>query len=85
VFLSFIGFPPKNRPASEISPGLNFYLEHMGFNFHRFKENLRVRFKILNISASPISFLTYWLMPEVYFTATKANALFKATSQGGAT
>jgi len=79
VFLSFVGLPPEIRPASEISPGLNYYLEHMGFNFHRFKETLRVRFKILKISASPFSFLTYWLMPEVYFTAIKANTSFKPT------
>ena len=84
VLLSFIGFPPKNRPVIEITPGLNFYLEHMGFNFHCFKEHLGVRFKILNITASPISFLTCWLMPEVYFTATKANPLFKTPSQGDA-
>jgi len=84
VLLSFIGFPPNVRPTSEISPGLNFYIEHMGFNFHRFKEKFGARFKILKISASPFPFFTYWLMPEVYFTAIKANASFRPTPLGGA-
>ena len=43
VALSFLWHPPRNRPTSEISPGFRYHYEHMGFDFHGYKENLAAR------------------------------------------
>ena len=73
VALSFLCQPPRNRPISEIAPGLRYHYEHMGFDFRRFKEILSDYFKLKKVSASPFSALGTWLNPEVYFVAEKAN------------
>ena len=69
VALSCFGRPPKNRPASEIAPGLRYHFEHTGFDFRRFKNTLSGYFKLHHVSASPFAALGTRLMPEVYFVA----------------
>ncbi len=71
VALAFLGRPPKDRPVSEIAPGLEFHHEHMGFHFRDFKQVLGNYFQLLQVSASPFTFPGTWLMPEVYFVVKK--------------
>jgi SAM-dependent methyltransferase len=80
VVMSFFCYPPKNRPVSEIEPGFNFHYEHMGFYFRLLRETIGNYFKLDKVSASPFSALGSWLMPEIYFVATKANPAFERDS-----
>lgn len=73
IGLAFFGYPPKNRPSSEIAPGLRFHFEHMSFNFRRFKQIFRHYFDLQKTSSSPFSVLGPALMPEIYFIGKKAN------------
>jgi SAM-dependent methyltransferase len=73
VALSFFRYPPKNRPISEITPGFNFHLEHMGFDFRHLRKNIENYFALHKVCASPFAVLSSWLMPEIYFVAQKAK------------
>ncbi len=73
VALSFLWHPPRNRPISEVAPGLRFHYEHMGFDFRAFQDSLSSYFTLHDVSASPIAALGIWLTPEVYFVAEKAD------------
>jgi SAM-dependent methyltransferase len=73
VGFAFLGYPPSDRPSSEITPGFKFHYEHMGFDFRRFKQILSNHFKLHKVSTSPIAAFGPWIMPEVYFVAEKAN------------
>lgn len=73
VLLSFLGYPPRNRPTRQIAPGLNYHFEHTGFDFRRFKEVLCEYFRLIKVATSPFAFLGPWLMPEVYFVAEKSD------------
>ena len=57
VLMASIGQPPENRPAREISPGFNYYFEHLGFDWHRFSETLKEHFTQPKITFSPFNFL----------------------------
>jgi len=73
VFLSFLGFPPKDRPVSEIAPGFRFHFQHTGFDYRRLKEALARYFQLHRVSTSPFSVVGPWLMPEIYFVAVKVQ------------
>ncbi len=66
VLSAVIGTPPKDRPIAEISPGLRFHFEHMGFDFRVFAEELGEFFFIQKRAYSPVPLLGF-LMPEIYF------------------
>jgi len=71
ILFSFAGRPPANRPVDEIAPGFNYYFEHVGFDYRKFKSKLESCFNQPEIITSPFSFPGTWLMPEVYFTVEK--------------
>jgi SAM-dependent methyltransferase len=73
ILLSLIGFPPKNRPIDEISPGFRFHYYHTGFDYRDFKKTLNTKFKLSNTSTSPMQIFGPLLMPEIYFVANKPN------------
>ena len=66
VLSAVIGVPPKDRPVAEISPGLRFHFEHMGFDFRVFAKKLSEFFLMQKRTYSPMPFLGF-LMPEIYF------------------
>lgn len=65
------GRPPKHRPAAELAPGLNYYFEHLGFDYRRLTAQLGRYFKRPSITTSPFPFWGPWLMPEIYFILEK--------------
>ncbi len=73
VAFAFLMQPPKDRPVSEIAPGLRFHHAHLGFDFRSFRETVRSHFKLKRVSASPFAALGSWFMPELYFVAEKAD------------
>lgn len=70
VLKAIAGFPPKERPIAEISPGLRFHFEHMGFDFREFAQILSKYFSVERRTYSPIPLMGF-LMPEVYFVVSK--------------
>jgi SAM-dependent methyltransferase len=72
IAASFLGRPPRNRPISEIAPGLRYHYEHLGFDFRSLRKLLGRYFESIESSASPFAALGTWLMPEVNFIASKA-------------
>ena len=66
VLSAVIGVPPKDRPVAEISPGLRFHFEHMGFDFRVFAKKLSEFFLMQKKTYSPVPLLGF-LMPEIYF------------------
>lgn len=73
VVHSFLCHPPKDRPVSEISPGLEFHFHHTGFDFRRLGKSIRRKFRLERTSASPFPLFGAWLMPELYFVARKVD------------
>lgn len=73
VGLAFLGFPPKNRPSSEIAPGLRFCFEHMGFDFRHLKQIFRHYFNLQKISTSPFVMPIPSLMPEIFILSEKKS------------
>ncbi len=80
VARSFLGYPPKDRPVSEIAPGFRFHFEHTGFDYRRLRETLTGYFRLHKESASPFVLFGPWLMPEIYFVAVKANEAMPASA-----
>lgn len=74
ILLCLAGNPPKHRPAAELGPGLNYYFEHLGFDYRRLMVQLGRYFKRPSITASPFPFLGPRLMPEIYFTLEKGGS-----------
>ena len=50
IVLATIFSPPKDRPASEISPGFPFYYDHMGFDYRILQTLLHAQFKLQKIT-----------------------------------
>jgi len=73
VASSSFGFPPENRPISELAPGIRWHFEHTGFDFRPFGKILGGYFTLRKVSASPFPALGSLLMPEVYFVAEKTT------------
>jgi SAM-dependent methyltransferase len=73
VTLASLGHPPRDRPISEIAPGLRFHFHHTGFDFRRLKETVGRHFRLCAESASPFPLLGARLMPEIYFVAKRAS------------
>jgi SAM-dependent methyltransferase len=71
VLRAAIGNPPKSRPLSEVSSGLKFHHEHMGFDFRQLKQMILRQLSIEETAASPYPILGSTLMPEIYFVARK--------------
>jgi SAM-dependent methyltransferase len=71
VATSLLGRPPQNRPIAELAPGLRFHYEHLGFDFRNLRRLLDRYFRSIEVSASPLSAVGTWLMPEVYFVGAK--------------
>ena len=71
IFLSFCGYPPRNRPISSIAQGVRFYYPHTGFDFRNLKKIIQNYFQLQKVSTSPFKMLGTCLMPEVYFIANK--------------
>jgi SAM-dependent methyltransferase len=72
IFKCLAGKPPKHRPVGEIAPGLNYYFEHLGFDYRRFMTQLVRYFKRPVITSSPFPVPGPRLMPEIYFTMEKS-------------
>lgn len=72
VFLALIGRPPTDRPVNEITPGFNYYFEHLGFDYRRLLEMLKQTFDVRPQKwVSPFSIFGPWVMPEIYFSMIK--------------
>jgi SAM-dependent methyltransferase len=74
VVRSSLFCPPKDRPVSEISPGLEFHRQHTGFDFRSLGTSIRQKFRLEKTSASPFPLFGSWLMPELYFVARKVDS-----------
>jgi SAM-dependent methyltransferase len=66
------GFPPQQRPLSEID-GLPFHFEHLGFDYRKLKIILQQHFLVQQVFFSPIRFLGSVLNSEVYFVVRKRS------------
>jgi trans-aconitate methyltransferase len=64
--------PPRQRPVSELGPGLRYYQDHMGFDFRQLERLLGRQFKPDAAGDSVVTHAGAWLMPEVYFVERKA-------------
>jgi trans-aconitate methyltransferase len=64
VFMSFIGNPPSNRPTREITPGFNYYFEHVGFDHRKLIEILKHYFINQSIESSPFPRIGAYLSCE---------------------
>jgi len=73
ILLATLGFPPKERPVSEIAPGFAFHYEHMGFDYRNLQALLHRQFKLKKVTSSPFSIFGLWLSPESYFLIQKLN------------
>lgn len=73
---SFFGRPPTNRPSGEIAPGFRFHFEHMGFDHRHLKKLIMNTFQLQEVATCPFKTLGPWLMPEIYFVATKTKLSF---------
>lgn len=71
VLLSLFGFPPKDRPASDITIGFPFYQDHMGFDYRHLRTLLCQQFQLQQVTSSPFSILGSWINPEVYLVVKK--------------
>ena len=79
IVRSCLGDPPTDRPIAEIAPGRGYCYEHMGFDYRRFKERLDGTFRLQRIAASPFTWLSPRLMPEVYFVAVRPGDASRRT------
>lgn len=70
VLAAMLGRPPKHRPMGEITPGLRYHFEHMGFDHHRLRDELSQHFSIRQEAYSPFDGLGYSAMPEINFVAS---------------
>ncbi|PZN82796.1 MAG: class I SAM-dependent methyltransferase [Candidatus Methylumidiphilus alinenensis] len=75
VLLATLGFPPNERPISEIAPGVAFYYEHMGFDYRHLQALLHTQFNLKKVTTSPFSIFGLWLNSELYFLIQKVNRL----------
>ena len=71
VLLSTLGMPPKDRPLSEIAPGITVHHVHTGFDHRAFRKLIANEFTLKRSSASPFHFLGTALNPEAYFVVKK--------------
>jgi SAM-dependent methyltransferase len=74
VLRASLGSPPRNRPLSEIDPGLRYYFHHMGFDHRRLAAQLQPHFHVKRSIASPCPPLGTFLNSEVYFLVEKRGA-----------
>lgn len=71
VLRSFLGFPPSQRPLGELTGGLAYYYEHMGFDYRSFRKILQKYLCLTMQKTSPTCLFGTIINPEVYFIATK--------------
>jgi hypothetical protein len=72
ILLATFGFPPKNRPVSNIAVGFPFYHHHLGFDYRHLRSLLDERFQLQKIASSPFSLFGSWINPEVYFVVKRS-------------
>ena len=68
-----IGRPPIKRPVSEISPGMNYYFHHLGFDHRQLRKSLEAKFGNSERFFSPFGILGLWGSPEIYYVLHKAS------------
>ncbi len=73
VLCATFGFPPKERPLSEITPGFYFHYVHTGFDHRNLHTLLCEQFTLQQVTSSPFSFFGLWLNPEAYFVIKKKS------------
>ena len=73
VLRAFVGRPPLQRPLGEISPGLNYHFEHLGFDHRALERMLAARFKIEAKWFSPFPMMGTLFNSEVYFLVRKSG------------
>lgn len=66
-----LGFPPPVRPIAEISAGLPYHFEHLGFDYRKLKATLTETFVFIKTFCSPIKLLGTVLNSEIYFVMRK--------------
>lgn len=72
VFQATLGFPPKNRPLTEIAPNLAYHTAHMGFDYRILLGEIGREFDTQKVVASPHPLLGRWLGTELNILITKA-------------
>ena len=73
VFAAMIGQPPSQRPTTEISPGFNYHLHHLGFDFRDLQRQIAESFTIKRRWFSPFPVLGSMLNSEVYYLLQKTQ------------
>lgn len=71
VLRASLGSPPRDRPTSEIKPGMRYHYHHMGFDHRRLEARLRPHFSIVRRVGSPFAPLGTFLNSEVYYVVEK--------------
>jgi SAM-dependent methyltransferase len=72
VLRATLGRPPRERPLSEISPGLPYHFYHLGFDHRRLRRQLEAKFKLQGAAGSPLPLVGAWLNSEIYYLVRKA-------------
>jgi len=71
VLRCVLGFPPVVRPIAEISAGLPYHFEHLGFDYRKLKMLLAESFVIMKSFCSPVKLFGTVLNSEIYFVMRK--------------
>ncbi len=74
VLRAVAGRPPRERPVTELAPGVRFHLDHLGFDHRRFECLLGERFDLRERLTSPFGLPGAWLMPEINFVVAAKPA-----------
>lgn len=67
IWRAAVGRPPRQRPMSEIWPGLRYHYHHLGFDHRLLRRTLARRFQVSDVYGSPLTALPLALNSEVYF------------------
>ena len=71
IFRAVCGKPPKDRPVSEIAPGIRFHFEHMGFDHRELLKLASPIFHVILAHTSPWRAFGSTFMPEINFLLKK--------------
>lgn len=72
IFAAIIGAPPRERPKSEIFPGMYYYFHHLGFDYRKLEWKLCDNFIFMKKWFSPFPIFGAVLNSEVYYLLQKA-------------
>ena len=73
ILRAALGRPPRNRPLSEIAPGLAYHFHHLGFDHRRLRRQLKERFVLHTTAGSPLPLLGALFNAEMYFLVRKQS------------